>query len=96
MLFRSGVSALGTTLLLAVPVPDGAILLSSTAGSSIWKPERLPINRPVAALTLLAGNVDGRPNLDVSYRQGNHLLHIWRWDNGPWDPPSPVEWGTGP
>ena len=95
-LITTGVSALGTTLLLAVPVPDGAILLSSTAGSSIWKPERLPINRPVAALTLLAGNVDGRPNLDVSYRQGNHLLHIWRWDNGPWDPPSPVEWGTGP
>jgi hypothetical protein len=95
-LITTGVSALGTTLLLAMPIPDGAILLSSTAGSSTWRPERLPINRPVDALTLLAGDVDDRANLDVTYRQGNHLFYIWRWDNGPWHPPSLVEWGTGP
>jgi hypothetical protein len=95
-LIATGVSAQGTTnLLIAAPVPDGAILLSNSSENEIWNIERLPINHDVDALTLLNGNVGGRDNLDVTYRQGDQLLYIWRWDNGPWHEPAPVEWGTG-
>jgi len=95
-LIATGVSAEGTTnLLIAVPVPDGAVLLSNNSEDEIWNIERLPINHDVNALTLLNGNVDGRSNLDITYRQGDRLLYIWRWDNGLWHEPARVEWGAG-
>ena len=95
-LITTGVSALGTSsLLLAAPVHNGAMLLSNTDGGDVWNIERLPINHSVDALTLLSGTVDGRPNIDVTYREGDRLLYIWRWDNGPWYGPAPVKWGNG-
>lgn len=94
-LITTGVSVLGASgLLLAVPVSNGAILLSTTEGSSFWNTEQLPVQHSVDALTLLSGSVDGRSNIDVTYRQGDRLLYIWRWDNGPWHRPASVEWDT--
>ena len=80
-------------MLMTVPVPGGAELLSTTQPSSTWHVEHLPIRQEVDALTLLSGSVNGRANIDVIYRQGNHLFSIWRWDNGPWHSPSSVRWG---
>jgi hypothetical protein len=93
-LIAATVSAAGATeILMAVPVPGGAELLSTAEPSTTWHVEQLPIHQEVDALTLLPDNVNGRANIDVIYRQGNHLFSTWRWDNGPWRGPSSVSWG---
>lgn len=83
----------GTQMLMAVPVPGGAELLSATEPGSSWGVERLPIHHEVDALTLLPDSVNGRANIDVTYREGRHLFSIWRWDDSAWHGPSPVRWG---
>jgi len=80
-------------MLMAVPVPGGAELMSTAEPGTTWHVEQLPIHRQVDALTLLPDSVNGRANIDVIYRQGNHLFSTWRWANGPWRGPSSVRWG---
>jgi hypothetical protein len=92
-LIATTVSAAGSTgMLMAVPVPGGAALLSTVEPGGSWDVEQLPIHSEVDAVPLLAGSVNGRANIDVTYREGNHLLDIWRWDNGPWYGPALVQW----
>ena len=93
-LVATTVSALGSTgMLMAVPVPGGAALLATTKLGGSWDFEKLPIRSEVDALTVLTGSVNGRANIDVTYRDGNRLLQIWRWTNGPWSGPTQVQWG---
>lgn len=79
-------------MLLAVPVPGGAVLPSAAESDPSWHVEQLPLHHEVDALTLLPGSVNGRDNIDITYREGNHLLYIWRWVNGLWYSPFPVQW----
>jgi hypothetical protein len=77
---------------MAVPVPGGAALLSAEQPASTWEVEQLPVHHTVDAITLLPGSVSDRANIDVTYREGNRLLYLWRWDGGPWHGPSLVQW----
>lgn len=92
-LIATTVSAAGSTgMLMAVPVPGGAALLRTVELGGSWDVEQLPIHSEVDAVTLLPGSVNGRGNMDITYREGNRLLNIWRWDNGPWYGPTFVQW----
>jgi hypothetical protein len=93
-LVAATVSTQGSTeLLLSVPVPGGAALLSTEQPDGPWQVEQLPVHHTVDAITLLPGSVNGRANIDVTFREGNRLLYLWRWDDGSWHGPSPVQWG---
>ena len=87
--------AQGTTeMILAVPIRGGALLLTTAQLGSSWNEEQLPIHHDVDAVTVLPGSVNGRANLDLTYREGSHLLFIWRWNGGPWHAPSLVQAGN--
>lgn len=84
-----------TQLDLAVPVRDGLALLTQTANTSnAWIYQRLPIRRHVTSVSILSGEVNGRPNTEIVYRSGLQLFNIWKWDNGAWHQPVPVRWGA--
>jgi len=84
-----------TELYSAVPVRNGAILLSQVEGATTWSADKLPIDGAINSITLLAGSVSNRSNLDIIYRQGDSLLTLWKWYNGPWHHLSLVKWSTG-
>ena len=82
-----------TMLLLAVPVRNGLDLLATTGNASnVWNLEQLPTNGRANSVSLLAGNVEGRTDIDVTYRSGTNLLYVWRWLDGPWHRPALVRW----
>lgn len=86
----------GTHLDLAIPVRDGLVLLTAATATNQWTAERLPVHQQVDSVTLLGGEVDGRPNTDIIYRSGSHLFNIWKWDNGTWHQPTLARWGSPP
>jgi hypothetical protein len=85
-----------THLALTVPVSNGVMLLTPAASTGLWEAQRLPIHQHPASVTLLNGEVKGRPNMEVAYRIGHSLFNLWKWDNGTWHQPVLLRWGSPP
>jgi hypothetical protein len=79
---------------LVVPVPGGLTLLT-TAGSaaSLWSIQQLPVRQRVSSVSVLVGEVSGRPDTDVVYQSGSDLFSTWKWDGESWHHPAIVMWG---
>jgi hypothetical protein len=79
------------TFWLAVPVQHGLALLSTrNTVSSSWSLEAVPVRQQPDSVALLEGYTDGRPNVEVAYRQGAKLYSLWRPDGEAWRGPNEI------
>jgi hypothetical protein len=77
------------TFWLAVPTRRGLALLSARhVVSGSWSVEFAPLRHKPASVALLEGYVDGRPNIEVVYRQSSALYSLWQPEGQPWRGPT--------
>jgi hypothetical protein len=76
---------------LAVPVQRGLALLSTRdTVSGRWSLETVPVRQQPNSVALLEGYTDGRPNVEVAYREGAKVYSLWRPDGEAWRRPDGV------